>query len=511
MPVSSSLSRWSRPAGLLLAPMLTLGALVAAPAASSGVEPTPEARAADYIAGQLVDGKVPDTYFDATVDAGLALLAAGGHAADVAAVIDLLAGQIDVYVVGEGLLSEQFNPGEAAHTALLVRAAGGDVTDFGGRDLLDDVESHVDAQGRVVGTYNYRNSSDNVVQSYGVRALAAAESPKSELATDFLLGLQCPGGSWVTGSGGGSDGQYQTCPEVPSGVTEVTALAVLALASQADEPAVRAAVDDGVAWLLDVQAADGSFPRADTAAGNADAKPDVLSTGRAGEALRSVGQVEAADAADGWLLEQQDAQGAIANAGATDLNSYRTRATSAALLGLLAARPPTVPRVIQPDAGFVRAHSLQDVTVEGLAPGQEVRVSAPWQTRVVAADAAGRAVAPMRLPRASGRRDITVSVDGSLVGTVSFDALAATDLGVTTRYAVLRATRTQRVVVEGLSAGEDVRVRYRGAFVAYGTARADGRFEATFHVGRNAGQRRVRVLGEFRNRDGAQRFVVTQR
>jgi hypothetical protein len=309
----------------------------------------------------------------------------------------------------------------------------------------------------------------------------------------------------------------------------VTALAVLALLPQADDTDVDAAVDAATAWLLDQQAANGSF-----GSGADIPTPNTNSTGLAGWALGESGEITPAERAAGWVRGLQvdepapctsalaDEQGAIAYdasalangraAGITVQIEDQWRRASTQALPVLRWAPDAGSGPITPidTSGFHQAGTKVTLGADGFAPGDAVCFR--LGSRVVALSAAGangQAVARVTLPAGSATRTYLSSTGEAEGQPLSFKVLGAKTLPVDVKARVARGGK-QVVKVRGLADGEKYRVTYRGKRVGAGTANDDGRAVVRFGVGQKTGKVKVVVLGEFKNRRAAKAFTVTR-
>lgn len=528
---------------LVAAPVLTLGALAATPAPSyAAADPTPVDNGAAWLAGELTDGLMHNDQFDfddlgLTVDTGLALsyLDRAEPVSTIAGAIAPVVADYYSYYVAEG--KTHVAAGSLAKAAVFADAAGKDASDFGGRDLAAELADRVSTDeasaGRISDVFfpeePFESDFSNTIgQSFAVLALDNAENGASSSAANFLIAQQCAEGFFRTGLGADL---ADTCDsdEAASASTDTTALALLNLDGLG---VFSTGVDDAksaaVAWLLETQAADGSWGgEAPTAASNAN------STGLAGWALGVVGETEAAAKAATWLRARQAddfgpcttgltvASGAIAYDDAalaagrsegievSSQDQFR-RASAQALPALQWAPAGTYASEPTSTEGFVRAGSAQDVQAEGLAPGQTVCFARGASQDLVNADVDGNASGSVTLPAGSGTRRYDVGLTDGVLGSITFRALDAKTFKVGVKKKRVPATKKQKVTVKGLAVGESVRVKYDGKVVGKGVAGADHRFSTTFKVGKQTGKQKVRIRGEFGNRTGAQKFRVVK-
>lgn len=517
--------------GTLLASGLALGG--PAPASQAhAADPVPSGLAADWLAGELVDGALVGSFgpsWGLTVDAGFALDAVGGHQADVDAITDALAAHITDYVTGESFGDTGSTyAGSTAKAAVFVEGVGADPAAFGGDDLVARLEATVQPSGRIEDVSAYGDFANVIGQSYAARALSEQGSGSAVQALDFLLTQQCGAGwfrqdftrlappdEWTPGEA--TDAGCNAAADEPS--VDTTALAVISLQPLAAGDAdVAAAVADAVAWLQQQQAADGSLRLGSI-------PPNANSTGVAGWAFGLVGEHEAAEKAAGWLRALQFGgvrcdgaaraeRGAVAYTasefrssvadGVTDRGKVQ-RAATQAIPALLAAPEG------EGTLGF-RAPSFLDgggkarIRVRNLAPGEPACVGIGRFTRRVVGDDDGRVVARVRVPDRSGFVGVVIDTADGSVGTEGL-VLAAKVLPLDLR-ATVAPRGEQRVVVRGLESGERVVVRQDGEAVARGTATTRGRFVATFSAPGETGRHRIKVTGQFADRTGSAAYRV---
>jgi hypothetical protein len=269
-----------RLAALLLVASLLAGlgpAVAVAPSAGAAPPTTDPATAAGYGARWLAAQVTPGGYIaghggvpDAsdTVLAALSLAASGHDQATFDSMVSWLAANVDT-VTGTGT---DVDPGSTGYLLLVVAAAHGDATDFGGVDLvarlgatLGAFEPGLYGSYATVGDPTYSGVYD---QSLALLGLQAVGGSPAGAAVDWLAAQQCGGsaefdGAWMS---------YRA-PKVPAdpadpltpctafdsstftGIdTNSTALAYEALRAVGRTPA-----HDALAWLARTQNSDGSF------------------------------------------------------------------------------------------------------------------------------------------------------------------------------------------------------------------------------------------------------------
>lgn len=538
---------------LVAVPALALSTLAFVPAAPSSAaepDPTPVTNGVDWLSGQLTDGLMHNDQFDfddlgLTTDTGLAMayLDETDTAGDISdALAPVIADYYSYDVYNEDfteVVGTHVSAGSLAKAAAFVDAAGDDPTDFGGRDLVAELEDRVSTDPATAGRIGdvffpdeafEADFSNTLGQAFAANALRSEGSELAGSAIDFLLAQQCEEGFFRL-TFAAPDAADQTCDGDPasSASTDVTALALLNLTalgafSTGVEDAKSAAID----WLVAAQGADGSF------GSDGDiTTPNTNSTGLAGWALGDAGETDAATTAAVWLRQHQaddfgpcttgltgdtgaiaydDAALATGRSEGLDVtvqDQFR-RGTAQALPALLWAPSgaPTYADVVVD--GFVRAGSEQDVAAVDVAPGQTVCFARNASQDFVHADADGVAVGSVVLPDGSGRRVYRTGLTDGVIGTITYRALDAKRLDLNLKKAKVAKKKQQKVVVKGLATGESVRVIFRGKVKDEGTAGGKGRFVSKFKVGKLTGKQKVKVRGEFGNRKAVEKFRVVK-
>ena len=363
-----------------------------------------------------------------------------------------------------------------------------------------------------------------------MQGLDAAGSTQTGAVTEFLLDQQCEEG-FFRQDFAAIDAANQSCDADPAAQssTDVTALAVLALLPQADDTDVEAAIDAATDWLLDEQAANGSF-----GSGADIPTPNTNSTGLAGWALGETGNVTAAERAAGWVRGRQadetapcrtalsDDQGAIAydtaalGAGRSDgitvgLQDQWRRASAQALPVLQWAMDTGEGPISKIDTrGYHQAGTRVRLGADGFAPGDTVCFRLGSKTVALGATGTnGQALVRVKLPDGSRTRTYLSNTGEAEGQPLSFKVLDGKTLPVDLKARVAKGG-TQVVKIRGLAVGEHYRVTYRGKRVDSGKANDRGRAAVRFGVGLKTGEVKVVVLGEFKNRRAAKAFTVTR-
>ncbi len=235
------------------------------------------AAAGDYIVSQLVDGgHVAGDTGGSTADVVLALTAVGGHDAEVDAATDWLEGQAATFAVGNGPA--------AGKLAIVAAATGRDARDFGGVDLVTQIESQIQPSGQC-GGFGFAFG-----QALCILGLERAGAEVPQTAVDFLVTFQDDAGAFGFDSGGSftADG-------------DSSGLALAALAGVVDQDGARASAVAVRGYLGTAQEDPGYWP----------GFSPVNTTGVVGPAMLLVGvDVSAATA---WLVGQQQDDGGLPN------------------------------------------------------------------------------------------------------------------------------------------------------------------------------------------------------
>ena len=326
---------------------VTVGVLVAPPAAAAQVGPRVVGTAAGTAAGWLTEQYTAGTHLQTdsggtfyddpglTADGILALDAAHVGQTFAATATSWLAAHVGSYV-GDG--NSESYAGALAKAALTAQAQGLNPKLFGGRNLLADLAARQVATGGAnPGRYSdksqYGDFSNAITQSFAILALTRADNlvpggpknPQLPAATTSLNSLRC--------DKAGEDGGFRLAyadPKAPQGTCvsdpDATAVAIQALALKADDPALN--------YLQRQQQADGGLEATQ-------GPENANTTGLAAVAFGLAGLQGAAAKAAGYLRARQaeakapTAVGAVNfTKGAYDANTS-LRATSQALLGLV--------------------------------------------------------------------------------------------------------------------------------------------------------------------------------
>lgn len=257
--------RTSAALGVLLATVLVLstaGRAAAAPPTEDG--PTAARYGAAWLANEL-DGQIPMINFGSpdwgvTLDAALALAATGTAGTQLDAVWATLLGDRDAAVAPGGIDA----PGRLARAILLARVLGEDPRAVGsepGADLVARLQATRQTSGADTGLYGETTPLYDGAfrQGYALAALVAVGETPDPSAVTWLVDQQCTGaddGAWMPYR----DDLSEPCA-FDAGLyvgpdTNATAAAVTGLHAVGGHDG---AVDEAVAWLDDVQTADGGW------------------------------------------------------------------------------------------------------------------------------------------------------------------------------------------------------------------------------------------------------------
>ncbi len=506
--------------------LLASGLVLAGPTPAShahDADPRPGQLGALWLLSELTGGLIHNDQFNfddfgATVEAAYALDAAGASP-EIPTIADALEDNAEAYT-SPG--SDIYAGSTGKLLSFVLDHTPDAPTSFGGLDLVAQLESVTKNSGRIEDVSTFGDFSNVFGQAWAVRGLTLAGSSEAAAATEFLLGRQCGAGFFNLNF---STPCSAPKPPVDTAAQVVILIQDLDIAEPSLDAARDAAVADAIAWILNQQAADGSFD-----GGTATEGPNTNSTGLAGHALDLIGQHEAAEQAATWIRGRQVAglhcegklseeTGAIAydnaayNAGAANGIKVATAgqwdfATIQALPALAVAPASETGEIaLGRIPAFLDGGGRQLVVVRGLAPGEGACVSMGRNSRHVVGDSDGIARVRIRVPDRSGRIQITADAVDQAAGVSGPVVLSAKKLPLDLKSSVAPRGK-QHVVVRGLWAREPVVVKDDGVVVARGKANAAGRFVADYGVGRQRGKHDVVVLGRFKDRRNAASYRV---
>lgn len=269
---------------------------LAAPSALPATSTDPALVGAGFLERELASGghhlsvsfdgvDYPD--YGVTLDAVLALDAAGAGQTEAAAATKYVADNVGQYI-GFAFGDTEFYAGAAAKTLLVAVAQGVDPTAFGGVDLVSSLEGLEQPNGRFSDKTAYTDYSNLIGQSLAVMALRRAGETVSPAAVEIIRDNQCTDGGFSLSF------DASPCTSDPD-VTAFAVQALLAAGGAGDSDAGQ-----GLDYLAGIQGADGGVGGAGpTAAHNAN------STGLAGQAFLAGGRSAQARAAQGYLRALQ--------------------------------------------------------------------------------------------------------------------------------------------------------------------------------------------------------------
>lgn len=269
-------------------------------------EPTEAALAgAAWLEGELQGGLLHNREFgtddhSTTVDLAYALRAVEPESPALTTITEALAEGAEAYT----------SPGKdvwSGSTGKLLSFAvdqGADPRDFGGLDLVAQLEERTadegPATGRISDKSEFGDYANGFGQAWAVRGLTLAGSDEADAARGFLLQQQCDGGFFRLYFPE-ADAEEQACADAKPEPADTTALTYVLLHDLAeDDEELAAALAEGIDYILSQQAEDGSF-----SGGDGQLVPNANSTGMAGWALLLAGEDEAAAKAAAWVRAHQ--------------------------------------------------------------------------------------------------------------------------------------------------------------------------------------------------------------
>ncbi len=349
----------------LLATTLSAGTLaVAGPAVAAPAADPTIAAAAAFLASHVSDaGTVIGRYLDDTghevtytdygrsLDAAIALLAAGGQDATLGRTLTSVEAPEAVKSYTQGAPGDKADAayvGATAKLAFVVAASGGDATKVGGVDLVAQLTSLQTTGGRFADRSSYGNYANLFGQSFALLALQRAGQPTDTVVQGLVSG-QCPDGAFPV--------SFPEAGKPCTGSADATGLALQALAAAGQGNS--SAATSATTWLTGQQKADGSFP----------GEAPVNSTGYAVAGLNAVA-ANTGKAVD-YLTSQQNADGGL-RTGAASASGSDVFATAQALPALSGKTFQSAARSVQRQATL----ELGDTTILVTAPAS-ITVHAP--------------------------------------------------------------------------------------------------------------------------------------
>ena len=411
---------------------VALAATVLAQPASAATDvpaPAPARASVGWLATQLTDGVIHNPNYGGfddlglTLDIGLSMDGVGGDQALVRQIRQAMSTRVASYATGVDYGSPaDLYSGSFAKALVFAQASGADARDYGGFDLVKQVEDRVITSGPSAGRLSDQLGGTDYANSFGqalaARGLSSAGSSSSGAVTDFLLQQQCSSGFFRVFFNADPDAEGQSCTEGTDGTdTDTTAFVVAQLAAISPRPArVEAAISQAVTWLVATQKADGSF------VGSA-YTPDsnTNSTGLAASALAAGGRCEQSGRAAEWVSGLQvgpQAAGAPL-AGEDGALAYDANAVAAATADGITdnTRDQWWRATVQAVAGLTH--------VRGSAKGLTITSTGTEPGAVATLTATGAASGErfcLSGPGISGSRTLVVGTDGTLSARVTLPA-----------------------------------------------------------------------------------------
>jgi hypothetical protein len=364
---------------------LALTAITATPAPALTA---PADNALDWLGGELSDNGfgMPASFdpsvtdWGLTADAVLALAAGGkGTSSTAAATTDNVLANVGSYATGADFGSPNDRYAGALGKALLLALVQDRGTTHDGLNLEVELRARMVASGAQAGRLSdqsdFGDFSNGLGQALGVMALERTASGVPAAAVSFLISQQCPAGGFRLDYSSGD-----ACTSNASIDTDATSFAVQALLAAPASTAVSTAATNGVTWLLDKQAGNGSFAGSGpTAVANAN------STGLAAAALRAAGRFAAANEAATFVESLRLTAGPDAGAIAYDKATHdaaqgnaiddaqRDQFRRASAQGVFAIGLPSYAQIgsVPP----VDPHPTATVTAGSIEPGATIEVT----------------------------------------------------------------------------------------------------------------------------------------
>ncbi len=267
-----------------------------------------------------------------TIDAVLALDAAGAGQTEATAATQYIADNITSYISYEPVPAPpqpELYAGATAKALVLAAAQGVNPRAFGGVDLIASLQSLEEPSGRFSDQSQYGNYSNLIGQSLGVIGLTRAGTPPSAASVAIIRANQCSDGGFSLSFGA------SPCSSDPD-VTAFAVQALFAVGGVGDSDAQQ-----GLDYLAGIQGADGGVGGAGpTAPANAN------STGLAGQAFLAGGRTAQARSAQAFLRALQYdcsapvalrggiAYDSAAKAAATEVTDQDRRSSAQSVLAL---------------------------------------------------------------------------------------------------------------------------------------------------------------------------------
>jgi len=519
-------TRTSRMAAYVASGVLVVsGTVLAATPAEAAPEPIGTNQGATWLADQLTNGLIHNPNYGGfndyglTVDTGFALQAADREPAAVEDIKDALADHVDDYITP--FPPHSYTGGLAKLATFVGHPAA---TSFGGQNLVTQLEARVASGTPIEGRIEdagytpgdqYDDDSANVLgQAYAAHALANAGSSKKAAVTSFLLKQQCPAGGFRLLFNTDKADSSQSCTVDTDAEVDVTAIAVLQLASQSGDVTVGPNIDRAKAWLASKQKADGSWGGgASTEGSNANstglaawALGDTADSAQAAQWLRAR-QATAYDACDRLSGQRgaiaYDTAGLAAGrsrgiANTEDSQDQWRRATAQALPAMeyLPADPSPANPVLTGPSGYLKAGSTRGLTTKGIGKGDKLCVTGPG-AKVQGTATGSSKILPVKLPAGTATRTYRVRDAWGNTDTGSVKVLGKKTLPLYKTKSRVKRSGWVTVRIGRLASGEGAKIWYKGKVVRSGKATTGGVFSASFKVGSSLGRKDIVGHGQY--------------
>jgi hypothetical protein len=154
-----------------------------------------------------------------------------------------------------------------------------------------------------------------------------------------------------------------------------------------------------------------------------------------------------------------------------------------------------------------------DITADGLAKGEGYTIKLNGKPILTGkADKKGDVARTFELPKTTPEGALPLTITGSnpgRLGTAVLNVIKPKTLEIELGSDAVQKKQNQSLTVTALLPGETVTVMYAGAKLTTGHADEAGLFVYTFNVGKETGERTVKVIGAVPSRAGTATFTVT--
>ena len=331
--MSTMATRFRKIGAVTMSALCVIGMLGGSALAQSRYESQAKSALTWMRSQQQPDGSFAGFGAGSTVDAALAIIAAGESPSAYS-----IGGNTPVTFLESKVVDLTKTPGSAGKLLVLAASLNSGSGTFGGVDLINVINSSYDA-----GTGHY--GKDAIGHAFAMLGLHAAGQQIPAAAIAFLKSVQTPEGGWAF-SGDTAAGAADT------NTTAVVLQALAIVGATKTEPDV---IKKAVTYLSSQQNADGGFPYQKV--GGPDSESDVNSTAYVAQALLTTSNTTMADQALAFIVSVQKPNGAFQwKKSEPDDNAGATYQAVPALLGASLAFPnPTLaadPTASQPVPGM---------------------------------------------------------------------------------------------------------------------------------------------------------------